>query len=248
MNLEQKKVIVKVPHRVSGFFEIVDEINGKPFKYPVKIGSRGAGFNLNAFGITKIKLLSTNADDKIFINDTELNEKAETTHFIVNYIKKFIKRPINVEIHHKFDFPVGCGYGASGVGALGTIFGLSKLLKIRLSELEKIKIAHISEVINRTGLGTVCGQITGGLCILKEPGFPCSSEKISIPKNLIVVCGTFGIIHTKSILNDPIISRAIKKEGKVALEKLIQNPNINNFIESSMQFVKNTKITYFSVF
>jgi len=80
---------------------------------------------------------------------------------------------------------------------------------------------------------------------LKEPGFPCSSEKISIPKNLIVVCGTFGIIHTKSILNDPIISRAIKKEGKVALEKLIQNPNINNFIESSMQFVKNTKITYF---
>jgi pantoate kinase len=245
MNLEQKKVIVKVPHRISGFFEIVDEIHGKPFKYPVKIGSRGAGFNLNAFGITKIKLLSTNADDKIFINDTELNEKAETTHFIVNYIKKFINRPINVEIHHKFDFPVGCGYGASGVGALGTIFGLSKLLKIRLSEQEKIKIAHISEVINRTGLGTVCGQITGGLCILKEPGFPCSSEKISIPKNLIVVCGTFGIIHTKSILNDPIISGAIKKEGKIALEKLIQNPNINNFIESSMQFVKNTKITYF---
>ena len=156
-----------------------------------------------------------------------------------------MKITFNVEIHHDFDLPVGCGYGASGVGALGTIFGLSRLLKSKISESEKIKIAHISEVINRTGLGTVCGQMTGGLCILKEPGFPCSSEKINIPKNLIVVCGTFGMIHTKSILNDPIISKAIKKEGNIAVRKLIQKPNIKNFIDRSIQFVKNTNIIRF---
>ena len=57
MNFEQKKVLTKVPHRISGFFEIVDEINGKVIKDPVRVGSRGAGFNLDAFGITKIKLL-----------------------------------------------------------------------------------------------------------------------------------------------------------------------------------------------
>ena len=245
MYSEQKKVLVKVPHRISGFFEIVDEINGKAIKDPVRVGSRGAGFNLNAFGITKIKLLPNESKDKIYINGMELNEKAETTHFIVDYIKKFINPPINVEIHHDFDFPVGCGYGASGAGALGTIFGLSRLLKIKMSKLEKIRIAHISEVINKTGLGTVCGQITGGLCILKEPGFPCISERVNIPKNLIVVCGTFGIIHTKSILNDPIISGVIKEEGNKALYKLIQKANIKNFMQSSIQFVKNTKITNF---
>ena len=245
MNLEQEKVIVKVPHRISGFFEIVDEIGGKTIKDPVKIGSRGAGFNLNAFGITKIELLPAETKDKIFINGFELNEKAETTYFIVDYIKKFMNSSFYVEIHHDFDFPVGCGYGASGVGALGTIFGLSRLLKIDISEQEKIKIAHTSEVINRTGLGTVCGQMTGGLCMLKEPGLPCNSEKIDIPKNLIVVCGTFGMIHTKSILNDPIISRVIKKEGNIALKKLLQNPNIKNFIDNSIQFVENTKITHF---
>jgi pantoate kinase len=245
MILEQKKVLVKVPHRISGFFEIVDEKNGKKIKDPVKIGSRGAGFNINAFGITEIKLSPTETKSKIFINGVELNEKAETTHFIVDYVKKLMNQPINVEIHHDFDLPVGCGYGASGVGALGTIFGLSRLLEISMSKREKIKIAHISEVINKTGLGTVCGQITGGLCILKEPGFPCTSKKVDIPKNLIVVCGTFGVIHTKSILNDPIISGAIKKEGNIALQKLLQNPNIKNFAESSIKFVKNTKITSF---
>ena len=245
MILEQKKVLVKVPHRISGFFEIVDEVNGKIIKDPVKIGSRGAGFNINAFGITEIKLLSAEAKSKIFINGIELNEKAETTHFIVNYVNRFVKKPISVEIRHIFDFPVGCGYGASGAGALGTIFGLSRLLKIKMSKLEKIRIAHISEVINKTGLGTVCGQMTGGLCILKEPGFPCISERVNIPKNLIVVCGTFGIIHTKSILNDPIISGVIKEEGNKALYKLIQKANIKNFMQSSIQFVKNTKITNF---
>ena len=245
MNLEQKTVIVKVPHRISGFFEIVDEINGKNIKDPVRVGSRGAGFNLNAYGITKMKLLPIDDRDKIYINGLELNENAETTHFIVDFIKKFMKITFNIEIHHDFDFPVGCGYGASGVGALGTIFGLSRLLKFKISDSEKIKIAHISEVINRTGLGTVCGQMTGGLCILKEPGFPCSSEKINIPKNLIVVCGTFGMIHTKSILNDPIISKAIKKEGNIAVRKLIQKPNIKNFIDRSIQFVKNTNIIRF---
>ena len=53
------------------------------------------------------------------------------------------------------------------------------------------------------------------------------------------------MIHTKSILNDPIISRVIKKEGNIALKKLLQNPNIKNFIDNSIQFVENTKITHF---
>ena len=245
MKIEEPKVSVKVPHRISGFFEIVDEINGKAITDPVKIGSRGAGFNLNAFGITKIKRGSSEDNNRIFINGEELNEKAETTYFIVNYFKNYVNKPINVEIHHNFDLPVGCGYGASGVGALGTIFGLSKLFKIDISDLEKIRIAHISEVINRTGLGTVCGQIRGGLCILKEPGFPCCSETIRIPKKISLVCGTFGMIHTKSILTDPIISNEIKKEGQIALQNLLKCPNLQQFATCSIQFVKNTKIMNF---
>lgn len=245
MKTKENKVIVKVPHRISGFFEIVDEIDGKPIIDPARIGSRGAGFNLNAFGVTEIKNISGEAKCKIYINGEELNENAETTYFIVNYVRKLMKKPINVEIHHNFDLPVGCGYGASGVGALGTVFGLSRLFKIGISNLEKIRIAHISEVINRTGLGTVCGQIRGGLCILKEPGIPCASERIPIPKNLRIVCGTFGMIPTKSILTDPIISKKIKKEGQITLHNLIQKPSIDKFTACSIQFVQNTKILDF---
>ena len=51
---QKHKVIVEIPHRISGFFEIVDEINGRKINNPEKIGSRGAGFNLNSFGRTEI--------------------------------------------------------------------------------------------------------------------------------------------------------------------------------------------------
>ncbi|MHA1235478.1 MAG: GHMP family kinase ATP-binding protein, partial [Promethearchaeota archaeon] len=156
--------------------------------------------------------------------------------------KKLIDYPVNIIIKHFFDLPVGCGYGASGSGALGTIFGLNKLLNLNLTNLESGRIAHIAEVVNKTGLGTVCGQLGGGLCVLKEPGYPCNYERLKSPEDLIVICGSFGAIKTKSILTDEKLSSSIKKAGKLALNKLLLKPNYMNFIKASYEFVENTQI------
>ncbi|MFX0019169.1 MAG: pantoate kinase [Promethearchaeota archaeon] len=243
---QKHKIIVEVPHRISGFFEIVDEINGIKINNPERIGSRGAGFNLNSFGRTEI-IIEDQEDLKqnhcqIYINNEQLNENAETTYYVFNYLKNFFKKYIKVKIFHKFDLPVGCGYGASGSGALGTVYGLDCLLNLGFSLYEKGKIAHIAEVINKTGLGTVCGQLAGGLCMLKEPGYPCNFETISIPHNLTIICGTFGIIATKSILSNPELSLRIKKAGNKALAKLMKNPNIKTFVSVSNDFVKDTEM------
>ncbi|MFW9987472.1 MAG: pantoate kinase [Candidatus Odinarchaeota archaeon] len=240
------RVIVKIPHRISGFFEIVDKINDVKIMNPEKIGSRGAGFCINAFGSTEIitQLLDKNSGFKIeiYINGKELNQEAETTYYIVDYIKSYIRESCKIRINHFFDMPVGCGYGASGSGALGTIFGLDYLFNLKLSYQEKGKIAHIAEVVNHTGLGTVCGQLSGGIGILKESGYPCIYNKIKIPQDLKIICGSFGMIHTKSILTDPILSEKIKEAGKKALKMLIKEPNINVFIDESIEFVKKTEI------
>jgi len=51
MAVSKKKIVVEVPHRISGFFEIVDHINGIKIEEAKKIESRGAGqyefINLN---------------------------------------------------------------------------------------------------------------------------------------------------------------------------------------------------------
>ena len=240
------KIIVEVPHRISGFFEIVDKENGIPIKNPERIGSRGAGFNVSGVGKTVLscKKLEKEEDSQctIYINEEKLDNKADTTYFIFDYIIKLIDYPINVKIEHFFDLPVGCGYGASGSGALGTIFGLNKLLNLNLTNLESGRIAHIAEVVNKTGLGTVCGQLGKGLCVLKEPGYPCTYERLKYPNDLLVICGSFGTIKTKSILSDEILSLNIKQAGKIALNKLLLEPNYKNFVKVSFQFVENTHI------
>ncbi len=153
-----------------------------------------------------------------------------------------IKDPVKVKIEHFFDLPVGCGYGASGSGALGTIFGLNKLFNLNLDDLENGKIAHIAEVVKKTGLGTVCGQLGRGLCLLKEPGYPCTYERLKSPNDLLVICGSFGAIQTKSILSDASLSSKIKRAGKIALNKLMLEPNYRNFIKVSFGFVEESEI------
>jgi len=241
-----KKIVVEVPHRISGFFEIVDKKKGIPIKNPEKIGSRGAGFNVSGIGETVLshEKLEKGEESRctIYINDEKLNHKAETTYFIFDYIRNLIDYPIKVKIEHFFDLPVGCGYGASGSGALGTVFGLNRLLNLNLTNIESGRIAHIAEVVNKTGLGTVCGQLGGGLCLLKEPGYPCNYERFKSPNDLLVICGSFGTIQTKSILSDPNLSSEIKRAGKIALKKLLLEPNYEIFIEASFQFVEDTHI------
>ena len=240
------KITVEVPHRISGFFEIVDKKNGNNINNPEQIGSRGAGFNVNGKGRTEISFENLEKGKEscctIYINEEKFDKKAETTCFIFDYVKKLIKDPVKVKIEHFFDLPVGCGYGASGSGALGTIFGLNKLFNLNLDDLENGKIAHIAEVVKKTGLGTVCGQLGRGLCILKEPGYPCTYKRLKSPNDLLVICGSFGTIQTKSILSDANLSSKIKRAGKIALNKLILEPNYRNFIKVSFQFVEESEI------
>ncbi|MBY8984438.1 MAG: hypothetical protein KGD65_05195 [Candidatus Lokiarchaeota archaeon] len=240
------EVTVVVPHRISGFFEIVDEIDGKKIGNPERIGSRGAGFNLSAVGRTEIKIeeldKSSDREINIFIDNERMDEKAETSYYILNGVKKYIENSVKITIFHEFDLPVGCGFGASGSGALGSIYGLDHVLNLGLSIRERGRIAHVAEVMNRTGLGTVCGQLRGGLCILREPGYPCISESIEVPENLRIICGSFGMIHTKSILTDPKLNMNIKLAGRRAQTKLLHDRNIKTFIKASIEFVEETEI------
>ncbi|TFF90427.1 MAG: hypothetical protein EU548_03090 [Promethearchaeota archaeon] len=246
MNSKVKKVVAEVPHRISGFFEIVDEINGKKIENPENIGSSGAGFNLSALGRTEIVVYDNSELKKdhieIHINDEKLNEEAETTDYILHYMKKYIPDPVNLKVFHEFELPVGCGYGTSGSGALGVVFGLNEIFNLKLSYQELGRIAHIAEVVNRTGLGTVCGQLAGGLCILKKAGYPCSYDLIEYPEGINVICGTFGILPTKSILNDPVLSLKIKRAGQKALQRLINQPSLKEFVSASIDFVRETEI------
>lgn len=239
------QITILVPHRISGFFQIVESGGGRPVSDISKVGSRGGGPSLTAYGKTKIKIKDILDPDErskceIFINGKKCTESAKTTFYVFSHIINLFKTPVKVEIKHDFEMPLGAGFGASGCGAIGAAFGLNFLLNVGLSYNNTGKIAHIAEVMNKTGLGTVGGQLTGGLSITTRAGFPFELDRILVPPKTKIVCGSFGPIFTETIIADPEHKEIIKKAGAVAMSELMKFPLFENFIKISRQFVEQT--------
>lgn len=225
---------VFVPARISGFFEILAR---KEKSTNIMYGSRGAGPNIQLGGRTNIKILDDEAGKiSIFINGRKENNALTS----INVIKKLL--PVDfgasIEVYHELDVPIGCGYGSSGIGALGLSAALNLALNLNLTLNQVGAIAHEAEIISKTGLGTVGPQIIGGLTITRRGGPPGKNliDRIMVPPDHIVVSGTFGPIKTKKILCDESLFSAININGKRCMKKLISSPSVNNFLSVSRDF------------
>jgi len=245
-----RKVEVWVPHRISGFFQMMDPKEKDSQKDLTKIGSRGGGPALTAFGKTKITILPTNEDEenkteikfKVFLNGNNNTAKAKTSCSVVNQMAHLLPKNVNLLIEHNFDLPIGAGFGSSGAGALGIAFGLNALFQLDLTPLEAAKFAHIADVENNTGLGTVGGQFVGGLSIMTEPGYPFQYRKIPIPENIDIVLGSWGTIETKNILTNPTYKQLIHQVGKKAMENMNDQFSLENYMDVCKFFVEKTDL------
>ena len=241
------KINVLVPHRISGLFQIVESGGGRPMNNLSEVGSRGGGPSLTAYGKTSIEIIDIldsgdRSNCEIFINGKNVTDTAKTTFYVFSHYISLFNQPVKVRISHKFDMPIGAGFGASGCGAIGSSFGLNYLLNIGLSFNQAGKIAHIAEVMNKTGLGTVGGQLTGGLSITTKAGYPFELDKILVPPNTKIICGSFGPISTGSIIGDPHHKEIIKSAGAWAMKELMSHPVFQTFIDVSRKFVDKIKL------
>ncbi|GAB4327669.1 MAG: pantoate kinase [Promethearchaeota archaeon] len=245
MSEEVTTVTVRVPHRISGFFQVVESERGRPLEDLAKVGSKGGGPALTAWGTTTVAVRGAAHKEevgavpvKIVVNDEDWTDSAATTQFVASQLLSKVPRPASVLVNHQFDLPIGCGFGASGAGALGTAIALSVALGLPSTLNAAGKIAHVAEVMNKTGLGTVGGQLVGGLSITTEAGYPFTLDKLVVPPDLRVVCGSFGPVSTTEVLSSWEYKEKISKYGAWALEKLLREPNVRTFMEVSREFVE----------
>ncbi len=235
-------IVVEVPHRISGFFQIMDHVvpPGPTLDDLASIGSRGGGPCLSACGTTRIVM---DGDDvragnvRIHIDGKDRTGEARTTGSVLKWFPREAMERHGFTIHHDFPLEPGCGYGSSGCGAVGTAVGMNVLLDLGWSLDECGKIAHCAEVENRTGLGTVAGQIKGGCTISINPGYPFSTSTIIVQPHYKIACATRGGISTSQMLGDPVVRKRIIEAGSRAMEKIIARFTIACFIKTAIQFV-----------
>ncbi|MDI6639201.1 MAG: pantoate kinase [Methanocellales archaeon] len=220
--------IAYAPSHITGFFEICEHLDQR------YMGSRGCGFTLQA-GVTTEVTVAEGEGISVRINDVEMD--APTTRSIVRRLAS----GHFVEVRTKMDVPIGCGFGASGAGALSTALALSDALSLDLSYNGAAEIAHVAEIENKTGLGDVIAQTHGGMVIRKEPGAPGIGVVDRIPVGDVEInYVVLAPISTKDVLEDEGVKRQINQAGRAALKELLQRPTFQDFMRLSKRFAMET--------
>ena len=221
------------PCQITGFFSIHDTPRD-----PLKIGSTGAGVNLQQGVTTSVRISrASRAKLAISFNGKPLAHPVVSRAVVQEHLERS-SETLRVNVLHKGILPMGCGYGTSGAGALSLSLALNQALGSYLSEIEAAQIAHKVEVKYKTGLGTVTSAFYGGLVIRTRAGAPGIGEvkKIIPSSSLRVVSGAFGPISTAGVLTNSGLIKRINLCGRELVSLQVKSPETNTFIRLSRRF------------
>lgn len=134
---------------------------------------------------------------------------------------------------------LGEGYAASAALAIATTIARQLVEKGYYNIAEAGRTAHRAEVECLTGLGDVIALVQGGyLEIRLKPGAPGIGEVATIPlnENLAVITAKLSNTTTKTPRMLTELRERINRLGKGLVEKLVENPSIERFLELSHEF------------
>lgn len=173
------------------------------------MGSVGIGCTVDKGVIVRIKPQSTTS---IYFNETPMQLPT-----ITSVVNSLTKEPVVVQIES--ELPLGYGFGISGASALACALALNKLFNLRKSSLELASTAHIAEIVNRTGLGSVGTQFTGGFLWKTAPGLPVKAKFLPFTGKKIYAL-ILDKLETPSVLKDKKNLKRINKAAEVTLKNL----------------------------
>jgi pantoate kinase len=200
-----------------------------PHKNLLKMGSVGIGTTVNQ-GVTVCVQKNTK---------TEILFNQKLIHFptVLTVIKALTDKPIKLSIVSPL--PLGFGFGLSGASALAVALAVNQLLQLAQKEEKLVEIAHKAEIINKTGLGSVGTQATGGFLLKTAPGIPVSGIILPLEKKKIYAT-IIGRLPTPSVLRDNKKLERINTVADSQLAKIQQlpTPALSDVLDISYEYVK----------
>ena len=233
-----KEVKVFVPGHATCFFS--PQITGDP----LTTGSVGAGFCTELGTLIKLRCYPGSGNDiRVSFSSSQRNLSERLTNAPVSrlaaelYLKQAEISAV-VDFTMDLDFPVGIGLGTSAGGALGAVLALNEIYGT-LSVVETQQIAHIAEVIRKTGLGDVIAQTCGGFETRTIAGAPGIGKVIQYPEIsadvLIIVHGT---MKTRPVLESQAFRVIAESLGKELLEDFLSKITLSNLTRLGQIFAR----------
>lgn len=150
--------------------------------------------------------------------------------------------PEPVELLFETPLPLGCGFGVSASCTLTAAFALQRRFGLPLDRAQLGMAAHVAEVVNRTGLGDVAAQLTGGIVHRRCVAGPLDAVPLDVPAPLLYY-RVFGDIATSEVLRSPGTMALLVEEGDRALAWLEeQGPEltVEALLDRSLLFTRRT--------
>lgn len=231
------------PAHITGFFATLSDPD------PVKAGSVGCGLCLEAGVTARVTTVTTGTSGTpgtpditgsgalIRLNGEQID--LPTVEYVIGSLQGIRYSRLVVDL--AADVPLGYGFGVSGAAALATALAVNADHGQGLTMEQAAVVAHSAEVVNRTGMGDVAGQYTGGLVIRTAAGAPGVGEVKKVPVDAMEVSWVcLGEISTSSVLDDEKNMERINILGRQALKALLKRPGLEHFMSLSRDFAFET--------
>lgn len=222
-----KKILAYCPAAIGFIFKAC------PHKNLLKMGSVGIGATVN--------LGATVLVEKSKQTDITFNQEPIRFPTVLTVIKSLTSQSVRVSISSPL--PLGFGFGLSGASALATAYAVNRLLGLNKSEKELAELAHLAEIINKTGLGSVGTQTTGGFLIKTAPGIPVLARKLPLEgKKLYAII--IGRLLTPSILKDHEKMEKINTVAAQKMEKInrLTSLSLESIFDIAYEFVRESRL------
>ena len=227
------------PAGISSFFEVCDtDATGNPINDPARIGARGGGFAISPAVTVKIITRRTSRPRvNIRINSKPAPE-ARTTRWAIDEILKTQKANLDVRVDLRIRVPIGAGFGTSAAGTLASCLALVDAASIPMTLNDLGRITHISEVVNKTGLGTASALLTGGFVLVTEPGAPGigSVDRLLFPEDHLLICAYLGPISTREALARSDLASKVNPAARKAMDNIRRRPELRTFLDEARHF------------
>ncbi len=219
------------PAGISGFFApyIASSIR--------ETGSIGGGVTVED-GVVVEVLDSEDENVHVYIN----GEKTEDS--LAEYVTLKLMSEAHVStgltIRQTIKPPIGYGYGTSAASALATGIAVARYLNINKTLYEIGRIAHETEVVFRTGLGTVQGLLNPGIVLIRRPGEPGIAfvDNIMYDEDIYVITAWYSPIDTKAVIEGGVNLEYIKYLGEKTMEKVLRDPTPHNLMHRCWEYAQ----------
>lgn len=212
------------PGHITGFFSAVYRDD------PLETGSRGVGIVIED-GVT-VEVEPADTREILLDGEEALIEPVEQVLDMLDVAAR-----VDVET----GVPIGCGFGASGAASLATALAADQEFGLGRERDQLVAAAHVAEVSSGTGLGDVVPQSLGGVVTRVEPGAPGIGAFGSIEvEDVTVEYTSYGSLDTAEVLSDKDVMGSVNSAGEEALDRLLENPGLDEVMEVSWEFTKET--------